>query len=50
MHRLGCERFEVRTDAPKIGVDMRSEYLMNSTIVGVHDADLILFIGTNPKL
>lgn len=31
------------------GTDMRSSYLLNTTIVGVEDADLIVFVGTNPR-
>ena len=29
---------------------MRSSYLMNSRIRGVEDADLLLLVGTNPKI
>lgn len=30
-------------------VDLRSNYLMNDGLVGVEDADLVLFIGCNPR-
>ena len=29
--------------------DLRSSYLLNTSIVGVEDADLIIFAGTNPR-
>lgn len=32
------------------GTDLRSNYLLNSKIAGVEEADYILFIGTNPRL
>ncbi|KAK9323643.1 hypothetical protein V1517DRAFT_319954 [Lipomyces orientalis] len=31
------------------GVDIRSNYLFNSTVHGIEDADAILLIGTNPR-
>ena len=31
------------------GTDIRSNYLFNSTIVGMEEADLVLLIGTNPR-
>jgi len=31
------------------GTDVRSNYLLNSSIVGVEDADLVLLVGTNPR-
>ena len=31
------------------GTDLRSNYLMNTGIAGVEDADLALLIGTNPR-
>jgi NADH dehydrogenase (ubiquinone) Fe-S protein 1 len=34
---------------PVHGVDVRSNYLFNSTIPGVEDADVILLVGTNPR-
>ena len=29
--------------------DLRSNYLMNSRIAGIEEADLVLLIGTNPR-
>ena len=34
---------------PVHGVDVRSNYLFNSTIPGVEEADVILLVGTNPR-
>ena len=31
------------------GVDVRANYLFNSKVVGVEDADVILLVGTNPR-
>lgn len=35
--------------APVHSVDVRSNYLFNSTIPGVEQADVILLVGTNPR-
>jgi NADH dehydrogenase (ubiquinone) Fe-S protein 1 len=35
--------------SPIHGVDVRSNYLFNSTIPGIETADVILLIGTNPR-
>ncbi|CAL4088981.1 unnamed protein product, partial [Meganyctiphanes norvegica] len=51
VNRLGGEDVcteEIFPDAGT-GTDFRSSYLLNSTILGVEDADLILYIGTNPR-
>ncbi|KAF9050808.1 Ndufs1, NADH-ubiquinone oxidoreductase 75kD subunit (775) [Hymenopellis radicata] len=37
------------TSTPVHGVDVRSNYLFNSTIPGVEEADVILLVGTNPR-
>jgi NADH dehydrogenase (ubiquinone) Fe-S protein 1 len=34
---------------PAHGVDVRANYLFNSTIPGVEEADAILLVGTNPR-
>ncbi|KAB7504040.1 NADH-ubiquinone oxidoreductase subunit, mitochondrial, partial [Armadillidium nasatum] len=31
------------------GTDLRSGYLLNTSIVGIEEADLLVFIGTNPR-
>lgn len=53
VNRLGSENLTV--DQPRgnqpiaTGVDVRSNYLFNTTISQVEDADVILMIGTNPR-
>ena len=47
LHRLGCENIEARRHGPKLSADFRANYLMNSKITGVEEADLLLVIGTN---
>jgi NADH dehydrogenase (ubiquinone) Fe-S protein 1 len=37
------------TESPVHGVDIRSNYLFNSTIPALEQADAILLIGTNPR-
>jgi len=51
MNRLGCETLCTEEIFPMdgAGTDLRSNYLFNSTIVGVEEADVVLFIGTNPR-
>lgn len=34
----------------KVDPSLRSGYLMNSKLRGVEDADLLLLVGTNPKV
>jgi len=50
-NRLGseavCTEEIFPTDAT--GTDLRSNYLMNTGIAGVEDADLVLLIGANPR-
>lgn len=29
--------------------DLRSNYLLNTTIAGVEEADVVLLVGTNPR-
>jgi len=53
VNRLGSDNLtfdQVNGDkAPAHGVDVRSNYLFNSTIPGLEEADAILLIGTNPR-
>lgn len=50
-NRLGSEN--TTTDVAQAyaahGADVRSNYLFNSTIDGIEDADQILLVGTNPR-
>lgn len=50
MHKLGCENIEAKRFSPKLSPDFRANYLMNSRITGLEDADLLLLVGVNPKL
>ena len=53
MNRLGSENLALDQslgDAPPLtGVDVRSNYLFNTGIDQVEDADAVLLIGTNPR-
>jgi NADH dehydrogenase (ubiquinone) Fe-S protein 1 len=50
-NRLGCEELCTESTFPMEhgGTDIRSNYLLNTTINGCEDADLVLLIGTNPR-
>lgn len=52
-NRLGSENlahdFKLGSDPIAGGVDFRSNYLFNASILGVEEADVILFVGTNPR-
>mmetsp|Transcript_21499 Transcript_21499/g.23925 ORF Transcript_21499/g.23925 Transcript_21499/m.23925 type:complete len:402 (-) Transcript_21499:36-1241(-) len=47
LQRVGCERIESSSNTPKLNANLRSEYLFNSTIPGVEEADYILLVGSN---
>lgn len=51
MNRLGCENLCTEESFPMEygGTDVRSNYLLNTTITGCEEADLVLLIGTNPR-
>ena len=53
INRLGSDNLALDqplgNQPPAHGVDVRSNYLFNSTIPGVEQADAILLIGTNPR-
>ena len=47
---LNSDNFEVRTkENLPLNTDFRSSYIMNSRIVGVEDADVLLLVGTDLK-
>ena len=52
VNKLGSENVTVdnkRQDSIAHGADFRSNYLLNSTIAGIEQADALLLIGTNPR-
>jgi NADH dehydrogenase (ubiquinone) Fe-S protein 1 len=53
LNRLGSDNLALDQQGgntpPIHGVDVRSNYLFNSSIPGVETADVILLIGTNPR-
>jgi len=48
MNRLGCETICTEEEFPG-GADIRSTYLLNSSIIKIEEADKILLVGTNPR-
>lgn len=50
-NKLGSENLttDVKQATEAHGVDIRSNYIFNSTIDGIEDADQILLVGTNPR-
>ncbi|EAZ63602.2 NADH dehydrogenase (ubiquinone) 78K chain precursor, 5-prime end [Scheffersomyces stipitis CBS 6054] len=51
VNKLGSENTttDVKQAVDAHGVDIRSNYIFNSTIDGIEDADQILLVGTNPR-
>lgn len=51
LNRLGSENLctEELFPGEGAGTDLRSNYLLNSSIVGVEEADVLLLVGTNPR-
>lgn len=49
LNRLGCETLCTEESFPMnaAGTDVRSNYLLNTKISGVEEADLVILIGTN---
>ena len=50
MNRLGCGNLYSDGGFPDHDADVRSNYIMNSSIQGADQADVILLIGSNPRL
>ena len=46
---LGSNNIESRSDHTYLNPDKRENYLFNSTINGIEEADFILLIGSNPR-
>ncbi|CAH8483012.1 unnamed protein product [Schistosoma intercalatum] len=49
INRLNSELACTEESFPTNSTDLRSNYLFNSRITGIEDADLVLLIGTNPR-
>ena len=51
VNRLGSDATCTEEIFPMSGsaTDIRSNYLLNTGIAGVEEADLVLLIGTNPR-
>jgi len=47
---IGSKNYECRQDRIYINPSNRSNYIFNSSISGIEESDLILLIGTNPRL
>ena len=48
-NRLGSGNLYVEGGFPNLDADVRSNYIMNTTLLGVEKADAILLIGSNPR-
>ncbi len=46
---VGSTRIEARADGAVLPVAARGDYLFNSGLTGIEDADVVLLIGTNPR-
>ncbi|OXE37048.1 MAG: NADH-quinone oxidoreductase subunit G [Phenylobacterium zucineum] len=47
---LGVVNLDCRQDGMALGEGPRESWLFNSTIAGIENADVILLVGTNPRL
>ncbi|MDB5416991.1 MAG: nuoG, partial [Phenylobacterium sp.] len=47
---LGVRSLDCRQDGMVLGAGARESWLFNSTIAGIEEADVILLVGTNPRL
>ncbi len=47
---LGVKNLDSRQDGSALGAGPREGWLFNSTIAGVENADVVLFVGANPRL
>ncbi len=47
---LGVQSLDCRQDGMALGDGPRESWLFNSSLAGIEDADVILLVGTNPRL
>jgi NADH-quinone oxidoreductase subunit G len=50
LNRLGSTNHDCRQDGADISADFRSDYVFNSRIAGIEESDLVLLVGTNPRM
>lgn len=50
MAALGSDNLDCRQDGALVPYENRGDYLFNTTISGVEEADFLLLVGTNPRL
>jgi NADH dehydrogenase (ubiquinone) Fe-S protein 1 len=50
LNRLGCSNLQSGQQTVPLSADVRSQYLTNTGIAGVEDADALLIIGSNPRM
>lgn len=48
-HSLNAETVSTRNGTPYLSPDLRVNYLTNSTLTGLEEADICLLIGVNPR-
>jgi NADH-quinone oxidoreductase subunit G len=46
---LGVKNLDARQDGAALGAGPRESWLFNSTIAGIENADVVLFVGANPR-
>jgi NADH dehydrogenase (ubiquinone) Fe-S protein 1 len=49
MNRLGCENLQHRKAGLRVNTDFRGNYLMNSRITGIDEADTLIIVGSSLK-
>jgi len=50
MLSLGSPHLESRQKGSTVRFDVREDYLFNTMIAGIEDSDVVLLIGTNPRM
>jgi len=49
MNKLGSNKL-LSTQDDKLSADLRSEYIFNPSITGIEESDVVLLVGTNPRM
>lgn len=49
MNRLGCSNLYSDAGFADLDADVRSNYLMNTSLSGISQADVVLLVGSNPR-